>query len=235
MSATQLIARPGTLPTIDIPVVRGRVPDVDGVWSHLREPADFFGISMPTHAELAAALARFTADVFDTGSLAAATVTIVEGPSRVVVSGFEVRPVLRRDAVRIEASDAPHVHRATDPWWLRMAARTTSRAAEDQLARWLTARGVVDGLSDGVPLRGALVFETADGPVGVENPEPTSVLDQLTECGVIAEIARASACPLRAEWTWWVSPLFDVHPVTELAGVRTAVEPGGLPSFARWT
>ncbi len=233
MSAPQLIARPGTLPTLVVPVVRGRQPDVDGIWSYLAEPAEFFGVAMPRPAELAAALARFAAEVFDDAALAVATVTVVEGAPRIVVSGAEVPA--RSEAVRLEADAAPHVHRAGDPHWRRMAARTTSWGAVDQLARWLNRRGYVDGLSDGEPLLGALVCETADGLVGVENPEPTSVLDQLAACGALPELERAGACPSGADRVWWVSPEYRIHPVVELAGLDFVVECDAVPSFARWS
>jgi hypothetical protein len=229
MSATQLIARPGTFPTVTIPMIGGRLPDVDAVWQHLREPAEFFGIPMPDPIALARALARLPG----TASMAV-TITIVEGRERILVSATDVQPS-RTDAVLVAADESvPQAHRATDPWWRRMAARTTSRGELDQRERWLNGRGYADGLAGGVPLLGALVFETAGGVVGVENPEPTSVLDQLARCGAISEVVLASACPTVAHRVWWVSPRFETHPVAELDGTRFAVDPGAVPSFARW-
>ena len=116
-----------------------------------------------------------------------------------------------------------------------MAARTTSRGELDQRERWLNGRGYADGLAGGQPLLGALVFETAGTVVGVENQEPTSVLDQLARCGAISDVALAPACPPDADRVWWVSPRFETHPVAELDGVRLAVHPGAVPSFARWS
>jgi hypothetical protein len=231
--ATQLTTRPGTLPAITIPIADGRWPDVGAVYSYLREPAEFFGIAMPGLAEFTTALRAFTATVTD--ATVAATVVIVETDdgSDVVVSGLPVQP-LRPAPVVVGADDSvPPAHRATDPWWRRMAARTTSRADLDQRERWLNGLGYADALSSGLPLLGALVVETPRGVVGVENPEPTSVLDQLTSCGWTAPIPRAATPPADALHAWWVSPLFETHPVAELAGVRLP-STEAVPSFARW-
>lgn len=233
--ATQLITRPGTLPTITIPVAAGRWPAVDGVLSYLREPAEFFGITMPGRGELTAALTNVAASAG--AGLVAADVVLVEvdGATRVTVSGTEVRPFVP-DAVRIGADESvPHAHRATDPWWRRMAARTTSRGELDQRQRWLDDRGYADGMSDGEPLLGAVIVETPRGILGVENPEPTSVLDQLAECAVIAPITRAPRLPADVLRAWWVSPRFEMHPVAELAGLRMPTDGGAVPSFARWS
>lgn len=233
--ATQLITRPGTLPAITIPIATGRWPDVDGIWSYLREPAEFFGIAMPEPAVLAVALTDFAATT--EAALTAASVVIVEtdGESEVVVTGVAVQP-LRSTPVRICADDSvPHAHRASDPQWRRMAARTTSRGEVDQRERWLNGRGYADALSGGEPLLGALVVQTQRGVLGVENPEPTSVLDQLTACGATAPTTRAAQPPADAVRAWWVSPTFETHPVAELAGVHLPSDAEAAPSFARWT
>jgi hypothetical protein len=233
--ATQLITRPGTLPAIAIPFANGRWPDVDGIWSYLREPAEFFGVAMPEPAALTDALTDFAA--ITKAALTAASVVIVEtdGASEVVVTGAAVQS-LRSTPVRICADDSvPHAHRASDPQWRRMAARTTSRGEVDQRERWLNGRGYADALSGGEPLLGALVVETPHGVVALENPEPTSVLDQLTACGATAPIARAAQPPADAVRAWWVSPTFETHPVAELAGVHLPSDAEAAPSFARWT
>jgi hypothetical protein len=233
--ATQLITRPGTLPAIPIPIANGRWPDVDAIWSYLREPAEFFGIAMPEPAALSVALTDFAATTDAT--LAAASVVILEtdGASEVVVTGAAVQP-LRSTPVRVCADDSvPHAHRASDPQWRRMAARTTSRGEVDQRERWLNGRGYADALSGGEPLLGALVVETPRGVVGVENPEPTSVLDQLTACGAPVPVARAAESPADAVRAWWVSPTFETHPVAELAGVHLPSDVEAAPSFVRWT
>lgn len=236
LCAAQLITRPGTLLTITIPMAGGRQPDVDRIWHYLQEAAEFFGIPMPEPTEFTAALADFAAE--RTGpTLIAASVTIVDGAGapEILVSGTAVQP-RRPDAVRVAGDQSvPQAHRPTDPWWQRMAARTTSKGELDQRERWLNGTGYADGLSDGEPLLGALVFETPDGVVGVENPEPTSVLDQLAHCGVIAPIGRVAAPPTDAERVWWVSPRYETHPVAELDGRRFAVEIEAVPSFARWS
>jgi hypothetical protein len=232
LCATQLIARPGALPTITIPVAAGRTPGVDGIWRYLAEPAEFFGLAMPARTELEAALSSLPG-----GALVAASLLLADadGSPRILVSGTAVTPWVP-DAVRIaDADSAPQAHRATDPWWRRMAARTTSKGDLDQRRRWLNSRGYADGLSDGEPLLGALVFQTPSGTVGVENPEPTSVLDQLAQCGVFTSIDRAPTCPLDAERVWWVSPRFETHPVADLAGTPFPVDVEAVPSFARWS
>jgi hypothetical protein len=234
LCATTLIARPGTWPTLTIPMAGGRPPDAGYVWRYLRDPAEFFGIAMPSPAELAAALAEFAEAQPD---FVATTVTIVEadGSPQILVAGTAVRP-LRSDPVRLIGDESvPHAHRATDPWWRRMAARTTSRGELDQRERWLNGRGYVDALTSGEPMLGALVFETSGGVVGVENPEPTSVLDQLARCDLIDEIDLVPAPPTDAWLVWWVSPRFETHPVAELAGTRFPVSDEVVPSFARWS
>ncbi|MEU0496418.1 hypothetical protein [Mycobacterium sp. NPDC006124] len=236
--AAQVTMRPGTSPTITIPIAGGRCPDVDGIWSYLQEPAEFFGIAMPGVDEVAAALDGFAAR--SAAAWVAATVVIVEtnDASEVAVFGATVRP-WRPEAVVIVADDSvPPVHRASDPWWRRMAARTTSRAEIDQRERWLTGLGRADALSGGVPLLGALVAETTRGCVGVENPEPTSVLVQLAECGWTAPVTRTAELPAGIVRAWWVSPRFETHPVAELAGARLPVtldDVEAVPPFARWS
>jgi hypothetical protein len=89
-------------------------------------------------------------------------------------------------------------------------------------------------VSDGVPILGAMVFEAGGSVVGVENPEPTSVLDQLERCGVIAAVDRVPACPAHAERVWWLSPRYQTHAVAESDGTRHPTDPDARPSFARW-
>ncbi|GLP75846.1 hypothetical protein TUM20983_29560 [Mycobacterium antarcticum] len=239
LCAAQLTERPGTSPTITIPMVPGRRPDADLVWRHLREPAEFFAIRMPTAGDVAAALSAFAAGLPDATSapLIAASVTLVEadGDPQILVSGAAVRP-LRAEPVRIAGDQSVrHAHRASDPWWQRMAARTVSRADVDQCERWLNGRGYADGLSDGEPLLGALVFQASGGCVGVENAEPTSVLDQLAACGAVAPISRIDAPSPDADRVWWVSPRYETHPVAELDGKAWPVDVETVPAFARWS
>lgn len=239
LCATQLVARPGSLPTITFPVALGVWPAAADIWEYLRQPADFFAVPMPGLDELAAAITGFAPTV-TTGaspSLAAVSVTIAEadGAPQILVSTAAVSPV-RRDAVRITGGErvAP-LHRSTDPWWRRMAARTTSRGDVDQLERWLNGRGYADAVTVDMPLLGALVFGRGGDVVGVENPEPTSILDQLERCGAISTFGRSDARPADAMRAWWISPRYQTHPVVEIDGTRFPVDPEVDPRFARWS
>ena len=233
LSAPALLAHPGTLPTITIPVADGLTPEVAGIHRYLAEATEFFAVPMPTLADVAAAL-----DSIQAGAgliVADVTVAPVDGLPRLLVTSTPVRP-RPSSAVRIAVDDAvPHAHRATDPWWRRMAARTTSRGQADQAARWLADRGFVDCVSDGVPHLGALVFEAgARDFVGVENPEPTSVLSQLRECGVLPALGRSHAVPSGVGRAWWISPRFEVRPVAEIGGAPLPHDATSSVPFGRW-
>jgi hypothetical protein len=238
--STQVIERLGTHPTITVAMAVGDEPDVDGIWRYLKEPADFFGMPTPDPEGLRAALVRFAAIVASgrDRALVAATVTLLEidGQPDFLVSGSVVQPV-RATAVRIAVSDAAApVHRVTDPVWLRMAARTTSRGAIDQIQRWCDDGGYADGVptatSAGAPMLGALVFDTASGLVGIENPEPTSVLDQLMQCGVVNGVRRVDERPEHADRAWWISPTFETHPVASIGETCHRVD--AAPPFVEW-
>lgn len=221
---TQVLAGLGSQPTITVPMIAGAMPaDVDGIWRYLDEPAAFFGLPMPSRDVLHAALSRFADATASPGrTLIVATVTLleIEGRPDFVVTGAVVDPV-GSTTVRIAGYDAgPQVLRATDPLWLRMAARTTSRAPLDQIQRWLNDGGYADGVPAGTlvgaPLLGALVFDTAAGLVGIDNPEPTSILDLLDQCGVTTGIHRVDVRPAAADRAWWISPGFQTHPVASI-------------------
>ena len=236
---TQVIARLGSQPSITVPMVAGAVPDVDGIWRYLNEPAEFFDVPMPDREALHAALSRFASATAGRGSVISATVTLVEIDHRpdFVVTGTVVDPV-GSSAVRIAGCDpGPQVAQATDPLWLRMAARTTSRAAVDQIQRWLNDGGYADGVPAGTlagaPLLGALVFDTAAGPVGIDNPEPTSILDLLDRCGVTAGIRRVDVRPASADRAWWISPSFQTHPVASIDDAVFGVDAEVRPRFLR--
>lgn len=232
LRATQLVARPGTLPTITFPMTRGHSVDVDGLWEYLYQPADFFGVPMPHRDDLAAAIAGLTGSALTAVSL---TIAEADGLPQILVSGAPVTPV-RHLEVRIAGADpmAPTQHVA-DPWWRRMAARTTSRGEVDQFERWLNGRGYADAVVAHVPVLGALVFDTGSGVVGVENPEPISTLDQLERCGAIAKIGHVDVPPADAERAWWISPRYETHPVVEIDGTRFAVDTAVVPPFTRWS
>jgi len=234
-AATQVMAHPGTNPTVSVPVCQGRSPVIEALWAYLAEAADFFGFAMPEVDRLSGAIGQFI-DAVDDADMFALSVTIVEfeGAPHCVVAGSEVR-FIRPAAVRIDECDAAlSLTRSTDPLWRRMAARTTSRAEEDQLLRWLEGRGYVDGLSSGIPLLGALLFEHDADVCGVENSGPRSTLTQLQQCGAIGAVRRADRCPVDAERVWWVSAGFEVHPVAAI-GAHTFAVSDAAPAFARIT
>jgi hypothetical protein len=238
LPAMHLVARPGTSPTITLPVPSGHRPDVDALWTFLAEAADFFGTPMPDREAVSAALHPFVARAAAV-PMVALDVTVVEldGSGHCVVTGTEVRPV-RTDPVRIDVCDVESpLTRADDPSWRRMAARTTSRGAEDQLRRWLNGRGYADGVSAGavlgVPFLGALIFQSGDDLCGLDNPEPTSILNQLQQCGAIADVRRTQQCPGDAEHAWWISPRFEIHPVGAVGATQFSVDHGAVPTFAR--
>jgi hypothetical protein len=215
-------------------MVAGVAPDADGIWSFLQEPADFFDVPMPDLDVLRAALNRFAvATGARDRALIAATITLVEIAALpdFVVTGRAVDRV-RATGVRVLGCDAAlHGPGNTDPVWLRMAARTTSRGPVDQIRRWLNGAGYADGVPAetcvGAPLLGALVFETAGTLVGIDNPEPTSILDQLEGSGVTNGIRRVDERPAVADRAWWISPEFETHPVVSIddASYDVAAEP----------
>lgn len=238
---TQVITRPGGNPTITLPIRAGVEPDLDGLWQYLADPAEFFGLPMPDRSDLRDAVTRFietvSAAVPDPVVAAAITVLEIGDQTRAVVTGRVISPV-RVETVRIAGTDAPlPVSRHDDPHWRRMAARTTSRGETDQIRRWLTGRGYADAIENrtvrGAPLLGALVFDTTAGLRGVDNPEPVSILDQMTACGLIEPVDRVDGCPADATRAWWISPGFETHPVARIDGTDYQVDAKSVPPFAR--
>jgi hypothetical protein len=234
--ATQVIARLGVNPSITMPMVADTMPDVDPIWRYLTEPADFFGVPTANRTALRAALTRFVGQIPDR-ALIAATVTLldVDGRPDFVVTGAAVDPVLPIGVKLAGCEDGLPIPRGTDPDWLRMAARTTSRGALDQLRRWLNDRGFADGVPTstpaGAPLLGVLIFDTAGGLLGIDEPEPTSVLDQLTRCGVIGGVHRVLERPTHADRAWWISPRFQTHPVLSIDDTSFGVDAEVAPPF----
>jgi hypothetical protein len=238
---TQVIARPGSNPTITLPLRTGAEPDLEGLWQYLNEAAQFFGLSMPARSDLREAVTGFlqsvTAAAPDSMVATAVTLLDVDGQTRVVVTGERITPV-RAEAVRIAGTDAPlPASRPDDPHWRRMAARTTSRGEADQIRRWLADRGYADAIdirtTRGAPILGALIFETQAGPMGLENPEPVSVLDQMSACGLIEPVGRVHECPAEATRAWWISPEFETHPVQSIDGTDYQVDAPAIPPFTR--
>lgn len=211
------------------------LPDVDGLWAHLAEPAEFFGVPIPPSAALADCLAAFAAALRPAPALTAVTVTLVAGaaesPSEFLVTGAAVPAV--GPPVRLDRCDVDSpLTRYDDAHWRRMAARTTSRADRDQLRRWLAGRGFADVVpaDSSAPLLGALVYTRGTAAYGVDNPSPESILAPLLSCGAIGDVAIAAAPPEGAEHAWWISPRYRTHPVSALGSVRYRV---GAASFGR--
>jgi hypothetical protein len=235
-AATQVMAHPGTSPTVSLPVVNTRSPDVDALWAYLAEPAEFFGFAMPAPEVLEDAIAGFVdavrSEAGPTIFSLCVTIAELEGSAQFVITGSEVH-FLRPEAVRIDECDVAFpLTRSTDPSWRRMAARTTSRAEEDRLRRWLEDGGHADGVAHGVPFLGALIFEDGADVSGVDNVEPTSILTQLQDCGAVGAIRRTERHPVDAERVWWISPGYEVHPVAAI-GARSYAVDQAPPSFAR--
>jgi hypothetical protein len=235
-AATQVMAHPGTSPTVSVPVVHRRLPDADALWAYLAAPAEFFGFGMPAREVLADAIAGFVDAVRGEAgpTIFALHVTIaeLEGAAEFVITGSDVQ-FLRHEAVRIDECDVAFpLTRSTDPQWRRMAARTTSSAEADSLRRWLDDRGHADGVAGGVPFLGALIFEHGADISGIDNDEPISILTQLQECGAIGPVRRTQRHPDAPERVWWISPGYEVHPVAAL-GARSYIVDGAAPSFAR--
>lgn len=214
-------------------------PDVDELWAHLAEPAALLGVGMPSPAELAGVLDAFAVARGPVAAITAVTLSVVAGESRFVVTASNSRGY-SSVPVRIDRCDvdAP-LTVPEDPHWRRMAARTTSRADRDQLARWLAGRGCADAVSTRgapVPFLGALVFECGAGDsagfVGLENPEPTSVLTQLTQCGVVRGVRRVTDAPVGTGRVWWFSPAFALSPVSAIGGTSYQVSED-VPAFVR--
>jgi hypothetical protein len=233
ISVSHLVAHQGASPSVTIPVVGAVAPDVGELWAHLAEPAEFFGVDLPSAAALADALGVFIARLDPVPALAAVTVTAVAGESRFVVTGAAVEPV-HSDAVRIERCDVDvPLTLPEDPRWRRMAARTTSRADRDRLHAWLGERGYADAVpafGACTPFLGALIWQRAGELVGVDNPEPVSVLAQLRS--VLGVVRRVFHAPGAGEPVWWLSPDYTLHPVS---AIGATAHPVTVPTFARLT
>lgn len=246
ISVTTIIANLGSHPTVTMPVFTGETPDVNWTWNYLHEPADFFGMTMPTREELRSAYERFNARSAEGSerSLLAVTVMLIEvnGRPQFVLTGvhaqrFDPTPV--RLAVGSDATwPTPS---AADPVWRRMAARTASRGDVDQLRRWLNGNGFADivnrreGSMIGPPAMGTLIFDDGSRPIGLDNPVPTSPIELMQRCGALdAGISTEhdeidASGPVSA--AWWISPLFGVHPVDQIGDEHYAVEVGVPPTF----
>jgi hypothetical protein len=235
IAATELITGLGTYPTVRFPIRRDRPVDVVALREYVGEPAEFFGLALPPIDEFHRAVAGFAAAAFERSPapLVAATLTLAGG--RIVVTAvpgaaFVAAPV--RIGRICEPYRAP---RSGDAHWLAMAARTVSRAGTDHLLRALADQGCVDGMPAGTdiapPLAGALVLHTAAGLVGIDAGEPISILDQLRDCGVLADLGRRpTAAAPEVQRAWWISPDFTTRPIAMLGERALPVDPN-RPSF----
>jgi hypothetical protein len=230
----ELITGLGGYPTVTFPIRRDRPVDVGALWEFISEPAEFFGLAVPPIDEFRDAVGRFAAAAAEGSSAAllAARLTLVGG--RVVVSGTP-GAAFESTAVRIgrlDPREAP-VH-ADDAYWLRMAGRTVSSAATDDVLRALRERGSADGIPAGAavaaPLSGALVIDTGEGTIGIGNDEPLSILDQLRDCGLLADLPRRTeVVGADVQRAWWISPRFATHPVALLGECALPVDPNQPP------
>lgn len=216
VSAAALIAGLGSHPTITIPVVAGRETDAGAVWRRLAEPAEFFGIVMPDSAQLRRTLADFTDELLRKHGRLTAAVTVVVADGRFIVSGTPITPVRPEPVHLAVCTDAPAM-----PHWQKMAARTTSRAADLLIERDLAAAGHADAVPAdaarlGVPVLGALVCDTPGGRVGLGAER----LGWLAAAGLLdADTVTDGPLDLAAVvQAWWVSPTFETHPVVTIGG-----------------
>jgi hypothetical protein len=93
----------------------------------------------------------------------------------------------------------------------------------------------VDGIGPGPDITpavaGALVLDVGDALVGIDNPEPLSILEQLEACGVAHAVARRASVRVDAvRRAWWISPQYRAHPVA-LLGDRTVPVDSSHPPF----
>ncbi|MGX9672340.1 hypothetical protein [Mycobacterium sp. HM-7] len=230
IAPAELVDRLGAYPTVTVPIYQGRTVDTAWLWHHLAEPADYFGLTMPTQTDLDLALAPFSSGP----ALVAATVTIT-GEGRCAATSAPSQ-VYAPEPVRIGWRDGDWTApAATDEQWLRMAARTTSLGTVDLLLRRLAERGCVDGIGPGPDVTpavaGALVLDIGAELVGVDNPEPVSILEQLQACGVMRAVARRAAVPVdQVRHAWWISPLYRTQPVAQFGDHAVPVD-CSHPSF----
>lgn len=236
VSAAELVTGLGSRPTVTFPVLRNRPVDIDVLREFLGEPAEFFGVWLPSVDEFQRAIAAFVAGAFDRSPamLLAATLTLT-GDGPMLLTGVPC-DVFSGAAVHIGRLDRQDfASRGVDAHWLRMAARTTSSAGRDRMMRGVLQTGCVDGVPVGAdieaPLCGALVLDVGATMVGIDAGDPISMLDQLRDCGVIGDLQRRAAiAPQHVRRAWWVSPRFTTQPVVML-GTRVLPADSTPPSF----
>ncbi|MUL48075.1 hypothetical protein FZI85_02880 [Mycobacterium sp. CBMA293] len=233
IAPAELVGRLGAFPTVTVPLYQGRPVDIAWLYNYLTEPAGYFGLIMPSADALGAAVAQFAAQSWRS-ALVAATVTITGG-GKCTVTGTS-SAIYAHDPARIGWYDpAWTAPSASDAHWLRMAARTTSLGTVDLLLRHLAEQGCVDGVLPGSelspPVAGALVLDTGGALIGLDNPEPVSILTQLQGCGVMRPFASRTSVPAAdVRRAWWISPQYRTQPVVQLGDQTVPVDPA-YPSF----
>lgn len=236
-----------TTPSVTVPLVTDIEADAHPIWEHLRPPADFFDIPLPSVDDLASALQQFRAEAqAHHGSvLISATVSLVQvgANSQFLVTG-KIVDAFRPDpvAILIDKNLALLAPQSTDPVWKQMAERTTAKAQLDQIKRWLTSRGYADAIGlvkehvVGAPVMGALVIDASSKLIGLDSSDgASSILYGLVRCGaVMPEVigrGESSVDYRHARAAWWISPDFETHPVRNIGEASLAVTPGYHPPF----
>ncbi|MGW0158629.1 hypothetical protein ACWDUN_04835 [Mycobacterium sp. NPDC003323] len=224
VTAPTLITGLGSHPAVTVPLVCGRAPATHLIWQRLADTAEFYGtpiadVEALDHALrglLNEAMARHGAVTLAADVLA---VTVAEGP-HFVVSATIVQS-LRPELVTLTVQQFQPV-----PQWRRMAAHTTSRAAADRARLDLAADGHVDivdvdGDRIGRPCWGALMFDTDGDRVGTG----VFALDLLGAAGLLEDLRRTDEPVDISEGSraWWISPVFERHPVAAIGTRRFEV------------
>ncbi|MGU3651335.1 hypothetical protein [Mycolicibacterium sp. A43C] len=221
VTAPTLTAGLGSHPALTAPLIVGRPPATPLIWRRLAAVADFYGTDIPAEDVLADTLDDLLRRA-DAGAVIAAEVLVVpiHGRTQFLVSGATITPH-RDEPVALDMRPYRPV-----PQWRRIAVDTTSRAADDLASRELAAAGYVDvadaeGDRIGRPQCGALIFDTERGRVGAG----IDVLDLLIAAGLADELPRTDE-PVgigNAVAAWYVSPRFEIHPVTAIGDRRFEV------------
>ncbi len=221
VTAPTLISALGSHPALTAPLVAGRPPATAFIWRRLAAVADFYGTEIPAIDALSDALDGLL-ERADPGAVVAADVLVVpiDGRTQFLVSGAMIEPH-RGEPVALAVR--PYLPM---PRWRRMAVDTTSRAADDLAGRDLAAAGYVDvadadGDRIGRPQRGALFFDTHRGRIGTG----ADALELLIAAGMIDDLPRSDE-PTEvgnAAAAWFVSPRFEIHPVTAIGARRFEV------------
>ncbi|WP_304106710.1 hypothetical protein [Mycolicibacterium bacteremicum] len=221
VTAPTLMSGLGSHPAVTVPLVHGRPPATALIWQRLATVADFYGTEIPDADALGTALTAFL-DRAGPGATLAADVLVVpiHGRTQFLVSGAPIAPH-RSEPVALAVQPFQPV-----PQWRRVAADTTSRAADDLAAGELAAAGYVDSVDVdgdriGRPARGALIFDGDRSRIGTG----TSVLDLLIAAGLADDMTRTddTVDVSSATTAWYVSPRFEIHPVSAVGARRFEV------------